>query len=146
MAIATIPCSVERLCEFSLTVNGGHVKNRPSYISFYAYADGRYRIHRRGRSHNIDKWLHSFDEVAVIIDKLMSSKDWRLGDMPTSCLMNADDKAAESDESLDKFKIMMKNDKSAKDLVFEYQDKQWTRNGGLIMNNSPMLNCPLFAS
>ena len=146
MAIATIPCSVERLCEFSLTVNGGHVKNRPSYISFYAYADGRYRIHRRGRSHNIDKWLHSFDEVAVIIDKLMNSNEWRLGDMPTSCLMNADDKAAESDESLDKFKSMMKNDKSAKDLVFEYQDKQWTRNGGLIMNNSPMLNCPLFAS
>ncbi len=146
MAIATVPCSVERLCEFSLTVNGGYVKDRPSYIGFYAYADGRYRIHRRGRSHNIDKWLHSFDEVAVIIDKLMNSNDWKLGEMPTSCLMNADDKAAESDEFLYEFKVMMKNDKSVKDSVFEYQDKQWTRNGGLLMNNSPMLKCPLFAS
>ncbi len=146
MAIATVPCSVERLCEFSLTVNGGHVKDRPTYIGFYAYADGRYRIHRRGRSHNIDKWLHSFDEVAVFIDKLMNSNDWKLGEMPTSCLMNADDKAAEFDELLDEFKRLTKNLKSVKDSVIEYQDKQWIRNGGLLMNNSPMLNCPLFAS
>ena len=140
------PCSVERLCEFGLTVNGGYVKNRPSWITFYAYDDGRYRIHRRGRWHNIDKWLHSFDEVAVIIDKLMNSNDWKLGDMPTSCLMDADDKAAESDEFLYEFKVMMRNDKSVKECVLEYQDKQWIRNGGLLMNNSPMLNCPLFAS
>jgi hypothetical protein len=146
MTVSTSPCPIERLCEFSLTVNGGYVKDRPSYIGFYAYADGRYRIHRRGRSHNIDKWLHSFDEVAVIIDKLMSSKDWRLGEMPTSCLIDADDKAAESDDELEKFKIRLKNDKSAKELVQSYQDKQWTRNGGLLMNNSPMLKCPLFAS
>ena len=146
MSVSTSSCPIERLCEFSLTVNGGHVKDRPTYISFYSYADGRYRLHRRGRSHNIDTWLHSFDEVAVVIDKLMSSNDWELGAMPTSCLMDADDKAAESDEFLDEFKINMKNDKSVKDLVFEYQDKQWTRNGGLLMNNSPMLNCPLFAS